>query len=96
MRQVAALLAAPSLAYALTAALAASDAPQRRLGLWRQELTLDNGSHAIPISEMCSRTATHLVGAQMDRARCSIYRIAASNGKFRNVFANAGPARDQR
>lgn len=61
-------------------ALAADAAgPQRKPGLWRQQLTFDGGGYPIPPSEMCVDAASErrltLVGAQMQRNLCAAYRV---------------------
>jgi len=69
------------LASAIACAAAAPAAePLRRAGLWDQQLTIDDGSYAIPLSQMCidAKTAPRLtiVGAQMDRSQCETYALA--------------------
>ena len=39
--------------FVLGCAAAADDAPHRQFGRWEQQLTLDDGSYAIPVSQMC-------------------------------------------
>jgi len=60
-----------------TAALASDKGPERKPGLWRQELTFDGGAYPVPPSEMCLDAASDqkmtLVGAQMQRSRCAAY-----------------------
>ncbi len=69
---------------ALCCAVAADGAPHRQFGRWEQQLTLDDGSYAIPVSQMCVDAKTEprltLVGAQMDRAQCTAYRIEKKVG----------------
>ncbi len=53
--------------------------PVRKPGLWQIELTIDDGSYAIPPSQMCIDAGAEkrltLVGAQMDRRECSAYQV---------------------
>jgi hypothetical protein len=67
------------LSAAATAALAADVGPQRRAGLWRQQLTFDGGAYPVPSSDMCVDAASErrmtLVGAQMQRNLCSAYKV---------------------
>ena len=51
----------------------------RRVGLWEQHVTIDDGAYAIPASQICLDAATAqkltVVGAQMDRALCRAYAL---------------------
>ena len=80
MKHIATVFANVGLAAFFVVAHAGEDEPRRRSGLWQMQLTLDDGSYTIPASEMCIDAKTEarltLVGAQMDRARCSSYRLA--------------------
>jgi hypothetical protein len=56
------------------------ETPNRKPGLWQIQLTIDDGSYAIPTSQMCIDAGAEkrltLVGAQMDRKECSTYRVS--------------------
>jgi hypothetical protein len=73
------LLPAIALVCAATAAMAADAGPQRRAGLWRQQLTFDSGAYPVPPSDMCVDAASErrmtLVGAQMQRNLCTAYKV---------------------
>lgn len=55
-------------------------APNRKPGLWQIQLTLDDGSYAIPPSQMCIDASAEkrltLVGAQMNRNKCATYHVS--------------------
>jgi hypothetical protein len=56
------------------------DMPNRKPGLWQIQLTIDDGSFAIPASQMCIDLSAEkrltLAGAQMDRKACSTYLVS--------------------
>lgn len=56
------------------------DTPSRKPGLWQIQLTIDDGSYAIPASQMCIDASAEkrltLAGAQMDRKACSTYLVS--------------------